>query len=126
MVHLGPEQGEEFRRVTDEQGRELGYFSLATPEAGSVYLSQVVVYEPNKGTGAAIYSGVGQEVSEKGLALISDPDSFSYAAFRLWLSLERCGDAVRLDDGSATRIDDRGDVYGAAFRLIVPHMLSSN
>jgi hypothetical protein len=126
MVHLGPEHGEEFRIVTDEQGRELGYFSLATPEAGNVYLSQVVVYEPNKGTGAAIYRGVGQEVSEKGLTLISDPDSFSYAAFRLWLSLERCGDAVRLDDGSTTHVDDRGDVYDAAFRLSVPRMPSND
>ncbi len=117
MIQLGPEQGKEFRQVTNERGSQLGYFSLSAPDLGSVFLYQVVVYEPGRGTGTAIYKAIGREVGRKGLALISDPDSFSYSAFRLWQSLERCGNAARLDDRSTTYVDDRGDVYGAAFRL---------
>ncbi len=62
---------------------------------------------------------VAAELAPEGLSLVSDPDSFSLGALRVWLSLERKGVAIRVNNDGYL-VDEKGDVYGASFRMTLP------
>lgn len=121
MVTLTPECGQEFRQVLDPSSQdEIGYFSLSDQNQAEVFFTQVVLHEDRRGEGLGkqIYVAMAEELGIEGRTLVSDPDSFSVSALRVWLSLEKAGLAEKQVTSDEGIIDSRGDVYGVQYRLL--------